>query len=363
MLSHFGLAAVAAFPAGPGASDFVVSLVWAAKGLSHQSVVVFFVLSGFLIGGGVMTQAQADRRFFGRYLIDRTARIYIVLVPALLLTAALDALGPALFGKVGLYGLDRYRGGAGPVDFLGNLANLQDIYVPAFGSNGPLWSLSHEYWYYLTFGLVGVWMCAGYARPVRTAAFVAALASLAFTGLTPGYHLFGFLVWLAGAAAARLNRPSPTAPRFAHAVFLAAALGAGVGLGPDALEYGPVCMVADTLVALAFANLLLALRLGPQTGWRLDMAGWRKPLSDLSYSLYAAHLPLIVFVLAAAQALTERLSAAPALGWIATAVALPTAIMLVKVFWSQTEARTGALRAWAHRRAAPALPVREASPG
>jgi peptidoglycan/LPS O-acetylase OafA/YrhL len=37
--------------------------------------------------------------------------------------------------------------------FVGNLAFLQTIAVPIFGTNGPMWSLANEFWYYLIFPL------------------------------------------------------------------------------------------------------------------------------------------------------------------------------------------------------------------
>src|SRR5262249_14488667 len=35
--------------------------------------------------------------------------------------------------------------------FLGNLFFLQTILVPTFGTNGPMWSLANEFWYYVLF--------------------------------------------------------------------------------------------------------------------------------------------------------------------------------------------------------------------
>ena len=34
---------------------------------------------------------------------------------------------------------------------LGNAAFLQEIVVPTYGSNAPLWSLSYEFWYYFLY--------------------------------------------------------------------------------------------------------------------------------------------------------------------------------------------------------------------
>jgi peptidoglycan/LPS O-acetylase OafA/YrhL len=36
--------------------------------------------------------------------------------------------------------------------FVGNLLQLQTIVVSSLGSNGPLWSLANEWWYYVLFG-------------------------------------------------------------------------------------------------------------------------------------------------------------------------------------------------------------------
>jgi hypothetical protein len=35
------------------------------------------------------------------------------------------------------------------IAFLGNFAFLQTICVPIFGTNGPMWSLANEFWYYI----------------------------------------------------------------------------------------------------------------------------------------------------------------------------------------------------------------------
>jgi hypothetical protein len=40
--------------------------------------------------------------------------------------------------------------------FLGNLCFVQTVSVPVYGSNGPLWSLANEFWYYVMFPLGAV---------------------------------------------------------------------------------------------------------------------------------------------------------------------------------------------------------------
>jgi peptidoglycan/LPS O-acetylase OafA/YrhL len=90
-----------------------------------------------------------------------------VLVPALVLGVLWDRSGIELVGSGGIYSgsvpnasilstvLPSLRW---PV-FFGNLFFLQTIAVPSLGSNGPLWSLSNEFWYYIMFplGLLALW--------------------------------------------------------------------------------------------------------------------------------------------------------------------------------------------------------------
>src|SRR5262249_48965390 len=69
-------------------------IVWGfICGFGHHAVVVFFVLSGFLIGSKVVRDVAEDKFDVRRYLTARVSRIHLVLVPALFLTLILDAIG------------------------------------------------------------------------------------------------------------------------------------------------------------------------------------------------------------------------------------------------------------------------------
>ena len=138
-------------------------------GFGHEAVMVFFVISGYLVGGKVWSLYREWRFGWRRYLADRASRLYAVLFVALLLGAAMDWTGYLFFNKYGLYN-QGYEGsiavlGAAPIermglrDFLVNAFFLQTIVGPTLGSNGPLWSLAYEWWYYVLFPLVlaAVW--------------------------------------------------------------------------------------------------------------------------------------------------------------------------------------------------------------
>jgi peptidoglycan/LPS O-acetylase OafA/YrhL len=64
----------------------------------HEAVIVFFVLSGYFVGGGVLRAWQTGAWSWSTYAIQRLTRLWIVLIPALFLTLALDTIGLRLLG-------------------------------------------------------------------------------------------------------------------------------------------------------------------------------------------------------------------------------------------------------------------------
>ena len=64
-----------------------------ATGLGHQAVMVFFVLSGYFVGGSVLSGLRKGSFSWGRYAQSRLTRLWMVLIPALLLTLAVDQMG------------------------------------------------------------------------------------------------------------------------------------------------------------------------------------------------------------------------------------------------------------------------------
>ena len=60
-------------------------------GLGHEAVVVFFVISGFLVGG-LTLRKWSTQISYKDYFAARFSRIYSVLVPALIVGAGLDWL-------------------------------------------------------------------------------------------------------------------------------------------------------------------------------------------------------------------------------------------------------------------------------
>src|SRR5450830_102204 len=72
-------------------------------GFGSESVLVFFVLSGFLVGGGALRKWRAGTYSATDYFIGRFSRIYIVLLPALICGGLLDWIGLQYFNSTGIY--------------------------------------------------------------------------------------------------------------------------------------------------------------------------------------------------------------------------------------------------------------------
>jgi len=117
--------------------------------LGSDAVILFFVLSGFVIA---WTTFQ-NRRSAQSFTLARFTRLYSVVIPALLITILLDQLGSQLFPE-------RYDGwwynALPPAEHLlrGLSFSTQISYTELrLGTNGPFWSVAYEAWYYLAFGL------------------------------------------------------------------------------------------------------------------------------------------------------------------------------------------------------------------
>jgi peptidoglycan/LPS O-acetylase OafA/YrhL len=129
--------------------SWLIKLIYLLNFLGNPSVIVFFVLSGLFISRSVLKAVYENKWSWKAYLINRLSRLFVVLIPALLLTFILDIIAVNYFGYKGYQNVFNNL-----KDFIGNLLFLQNIFVGFYGSNAPLWSLSYEFWYYMLFPLV-----------------------------------------------------------------------------------------------------------------------------------------------------------------------------------------------------------------
>ena len=325
-----------------GVTSLPLKVLYFATRLGHQAVVVFFVLSGFFISGSVFQGLKKGRWSLGRYATARLTRLYVVLVPALVVGLALDRLGLGLFPLSPVY-REGYAhmipsgvaDNLGPLDLLRNLAFLETFAGPVLGSNSPLWSLAYEFWFYVAFPLIALSFLP--SKPARrTVLIVASLAVLGFMGL----RTLSFAIWLLGTAVAlapetRLSR-SRTFATLAWTLVLVSNAVAFAMRNP---------YVADSFMAVSFALALWSTTSrakGPAHGAYARIAEF---FAGFSFSLYVVHVPFLALLAAFLVRNGERWRPTP------TAIAAIFGLVLLTLaysvgFWALTERHTDRVRAW-----------------
>jgi peptidoglycan/LPS O-acetylase OafA/YrhL len=281
--------------------SLVPSGLYAVTGFGHQAVVVFFVLSGYFIGANVMNLVGKGRWMWRPYLVNRLTRLYLVLFPALVLGAIWDQIGVRIPQAASFYYGGLYKFYSPSVSlrstipvFLGNLFFLQSFVSPVFGSNGPLWSLSYEFWYYILFPTCVLAAAALPGFRNRVAYFGLTMFLLWFVG--PQISLY-FLIWLMGALVSRLRRATVLVRQRAQLV-----LSVGTGLiffgvlGWNRTHQFSSEFVTDSAVGSFFAVWLYTMVLGSRDDISPAYAALGKKLSGFSYTLYLIHFPALLLL-------------------------------------------------------------------
>lgn len=113
----------------------------------HDAVMVFFVLSGFVIAY-VANNKESTIYEFSK---SRFARLYSVVFPALIITLVLDYFGQLL--DPSMYAGAHFEDSSPYYRFFSNLFFINEIWFESWlaFSNGPFWSLSYEFWFYVIF--------------------------------------------------------------------------------------------------------------------------------------------------------------------------------------------------------------------
>lgn len=151
---------------------------------SHAAVIVFFVMSGFII---YSTTVNAGRNA-SDYFIARASRIYSVALPAVIFSILCAWLFIQDIGPTGNYP-SNYTSPSVTHTFSSLLFLNESWLNPAILTmNGPFWSLCYEVWYYVIFGL---WLFVPGFYRWPAAILAATIAGPAIMVLFP--------IWLAGA--------------------------------------------------------------------------------------------------------------------------------------------------------------------
>lgn len=115
----------------------------------HDAVVVFFVLSGYVIA--YVTQNKENTPV--EYWSSRLSRFYSIALPTVLLTPLFDLAGEAMAPRFYVDATTHDWWGLRIVSSLLFANELWNVSIMSF-SNTPYWSLCYEMWYYVMFAVV-----------------------------------------------------------------------------------------------------------------------------------------------------------------------------------------------------------------
>jgi peptidoglycan/LPS O-acetylase OafA/YrhL len=174
-------------------------VLWRFAIFGNDAVMLFFVLSGFVIAHVATREAAGPRG----YAAARLARLWSVCVPALLLTMLVDGIGIRLAPQ--LYDFSWYEYSHPVGRTVASLLFANELWFWSLQpfSNTPYWSVGYEFWYYVLFG---AWLFTRGQRRWLACGLVALVMGPKIMLLLP--------VWLAGVWAYRTplaQRLSPVA--------------------------------------------------------------------------------------------------------------------------------------------------------
>lgn len=265
------------------------------SGYGSHGVTIFFIMSGFFIGSSILKQLSQQRFSWKNYFSRRLIRLWIVLLPALCITVLVDYIGVKLFPNDAIYSGGTVIGAisgmnASVTQFVGNALFLQTIWVPTLGTNGALWSLANEFWYYLLFPILVFALTSDNVIKKLAYALLAMVVSIC-VGLD---ILIAFPVWLLGVVV--YLAPRGDILRFKGAFFLVLALLLGTMLF---IRISPALepkIIERLLISVPFTLFAMVLLSKDRQLTTSSFSRFSQKSAAFSYTLYLIHTPILCFL-------------------------------------------------------------------
>lgn len=259
------------------------------------AVLIFFVLSGFLISYSTANKVRQPGPYgFRTYFIDRFSRIYVTFIPALFFVLLLDTLSRHFYPEA-----YPYAAGYNLTTFFGNLLMLQEVpgipqligqRMTSFGSGRPFWTLAIEWWIYLFFG----WLLFRIIlRPDRRWTDWLLLLPLL---VVPSFNLWGgqgnglMMTWLLGALAFLVIDGGYLSMITRRQSLLLAGWLTLLGVVRFAKigeEFDPILAFIATVVILLLVHFFATVT------WPRPLAWFSRTNAAFSYTLYLTHYSVL----------------------------------------------------------------------
>lgn len=303
-------------------------------GMAHHAVIVFFVLSGYVIGFATHRK-EKDWLSYG---LARFTRIAPVVFAAILLTLTLDTAGrvlaPHLYGQAYQYD--------SPFKYILLsifISNHSWILAEPLFSNAPYWSINYEAWYYILFAfvffspgrvkyfLIGLWLLAvGIKIPLLLPCWL--FGYWAFCATTKIWPVSLDKIWVLlslGISAEiiflifGICTPIHNNWEISNLTFPV--------IGVLDLGYSRYFLTDWLFAAMHAVHIACIARVATRADWNLPLKEAIKFGADRTFGLYIFHLPLLLFM----RALTAGADDTVSKFALITAAAFAVSLLLASI--------------------------------
>ena len=244
--------------------------------LGEEAVLIFFVLSGLLVGGKALEKTRLGTFNIKSYAIDRFVRIMLPLISVLLLIIPITfALGEQINW----------------INWIGNLFSLQGVLVDSITFCETLWSLAYEVWFYIIIGAI----IAFFKNKNKTIpTIILIICALIFLKLDLKY----LVIWSMGALTYFTFKSTKSRVFLYLAIlgFIVSLLCLQLTRGSRTLEYSVSEITYDALqyiLSLSFCIIISFIaNTPPFSKLAITTNKIGSKLAVFSYSLYLIHAPL-----------------------------------------------------------------------
>jgi peptidoglycan/LPS O-acetylase OafA/YrhL len=274
---------------------------WQIAGFGHEAVVIFFVLSGFVISYVVFDRKESALK----YSVSRLSRIYSVAIPAIILTTVLyylgSAINPSAFAELNLKLNSPIWTITSALFFL----NQSWLATPVF-SNLPYWSLGYEVLYYVFFGFL-----------IYTQGSVRIILLIALSCIMGPSILLYLPIWLAGVLCFKASKRYHLTLKLSLFLFVLSVIGIVFFFNSDIqamvnttahnfigdhfyqflLEPAELFAADYVLCVFVCVNIFSAYNLAKYVrdcNQRIEFS--IRTLSAHTFSLYLFHMPMLYFI-------------------------------------------------------------------
>lgn len=260
----------------------IVFAFYSITRLGFEAVLIFFVLSGFLVGGKTIIRLRHKAFNARKYIVDRFVRIMLPLISSLLFYLPI----------VLYYGLPFDL-----KDWIGSLLSVQGILTGcAFET---LWSLSYEVWFYILIGSIAVVLTSANAAPGnkyidRVGIIGLILCMCVFCKLNVVYLFSWFLGAFAYLSISRKSNLVLVSSGIASLVFIVVLqISSGSKLFSfetgNTMFYRNVIIILSSFVLSVFIKNIVLYKPMCKFTVGLNLLGTK--LAAFSYTLYLTHVP------------------------------------------------------------------------